>query len=434
MGSLRLGIVALILLSLVCSFDGNVPSTASGSNYLGESQPDLPNKIYLPLIMRPATPLKDLVTQKTVTLPHPLEGAVSSWCTWGICSISPRLYHEPLEDGRTLVGWTDSSGDGHVSVLSVNDSLEQTFDFLALSVHGLVAHPDGKFAILLWDSNTSAMWLSKRNANGGVIWETNIKGPLTVFNPGIGDGRLTYGDDTYAAYFAVHGVSGLVQGHEGDQLTYVDDSGTIQSKGWEWGCSHSMAELVSYHPSLNKFMPVCSNDCYDSKAILINDKKVVYPCDGNCEGLVSAQLGQAALGENTWKLVFNGLNRPGLVGKGIGLATINHDFQSSFIWLTNTTGDYESDPVIARLGSSLLTDRYLVGWKTTNNNTYWLGVIDGSGSFIKGPEEITSAGIGWGNRDDSLRTRPDGRVSWVRGNASSTTLNFFIFDGSDLLP
>jgi hypothetical protein len=86
------------------------------------------------------------------------------------------------------------------------------------------------------------------------------------------------------------------------------------------------------------------------------------------------------------------------------------------------------------LGSSLQTDRYLVGWLTTNNNTFWIGVIDGSGTFIKGPEEASSGGIGWGNRDDSLRTRPDGRISWVRGSPSSATLSFFIFDGSDLIP
>jgi hypothetical protein len=195
-----------------------------------------------------------------------------------------------------------------------------------------------------------------------------------------------------------------------------------------------MAELVSFHPSLSQFMPACSSDCYASKGILTNDSQVVYTSDGNCGGNVSTQLGEAALDANNWKLVFNAVNRPGLVGKGIGLATINSSFQSSMVWLTNTTGDYERDPVLARLGSSLTTGHYLVGWETTNNATYWLGVMDGSGTFIKGPEEVSSAGIGWGNRDDSMRTRPDGRVSWVQGNASSTTLNYYLFDGSKLFP
>ena len=389
---------------------------------------------YLPIVFKPVANLKSLVTKITLTLPQPLAATSGNWCTWGYCSLSPRLYHEPLSDGCTLVGWTDSSGNGHVSIISNSGSIDQTYDFPARSVRGMVAHDDGKFAILLWDSGSKIMWLSKRNTNGSEIWTTNIDGSLTSFNPGIGDSRLTYGNDLYAAYFAVHGDTGWPQGHEGDQLTYVSSDGAIQSGGWEWGCSHSMAELISHHPTLNKFVPICSSDCYASKGILLNDNQVVYQCDGNCGGLVSAQLGQIALSNNSWKLVFNALNRPGYIGKGIGLATIAGSFQSSYVWLTNTNGEYERDPVIARLGSNLQTDRYLVGWRTTNDNVYWLGVINGSGDFLAGPEEVSSAGIAWGNRDDSFRMRADGSVSWVQGNAVSTTLHLFRFDGSAYMP
>jgi hypothetical protein len=431
--------------------------TSAGSYDIFVSKLSAPYRLYLPLIMKdwliwvPDTPtprptltstptpnLKSLVTEVTLTLPQPLAATSGNWCTWGGCSLSPRLYHEPLSDGRTLVGWTDSSGNGHVSIIGNSGSLDQTYDFPALSVRGMVAHDDGKFAILLWNSASKIMWLSKRNTNGGEIWTTNIKvsSPdiTTSFDPGIGDSRLTYGNGLYAAYFAVHGDAGWPQGHNGDQLTYVDSNGAIQSGGWNWGCSHSMAELVNYHPTLNKFVPACSSDCYASKGILLNDNQVVYQCDGNCGGLVSAQLGQIALSGNSWKLVFNALNRPGYVGRGIGLATIDGSFQSNYVWLTNTNGDYERDPVMARLGSNLQSDRYVVGWKTTNDGVYWLGVINGSGSFLTGPEEVSSAGIAWGNRDDSFRTRADGSVSWVQGNPTSTALHMFRFNGSTYIP
>jgi hypothetical protein len=388
---------------------------------------------YLPIAAKPVADLKSLISRVTVTLPHPLSGAVSSWCTWGGCTISPRLYHEPLADGRALVGWTDSSGNGHVSIIGAA-GLEQTFDFASLSVRGLVAHSDGRFAVLLWSSSGKIMWLSKRNANGSEVWTANVKGSLTSFNPGIGDSRLAYGNGRYAAYFAVHGDSGWVQGHEGDQLTYVSDSGSIQSGGWEWGCSHSMAELVSYHPALAQFAPICSSDCYASKGALTNDSQVVYPSDGNCGGLVSAQLGQAAFDGASWKVVFSALNRPSYLGKGIGLATVNGSFQSSYVWLTNTDGSHERDPVLARLGTDLQANRYLVGWTTTDSAVYWLAVINGSGTFVAGPEEVSSAGIAWGNRDDSLRTRADGSVSWVQGDPSRATLRLFRFDGSIYAP
>lgn len=400
---------------------------------------DTENKIYLPAVVYDPT-IKSFVTELTVTLPQPLEPSIASWCTWSYCSISPRLYHEPLSDGRTMIGWTDSSYNGHVSVIGLSGGLDQTYDFPARSIHGLVAHADSTFAVLLWNAGSKVMWLSNHGTDGAEIWKTNLDHPDTSFNPNIGDSRLSYGD-RYAAYFAVHGDSSWMMGHEGDALTYVSSSGVIMTGGWYWGCSHSMAELVVFHPVLNKFVPICSSDCYPLLGILSPDYTVIpyvyhlfYPSDANCAGYTSAQLGQIALSSTAWKLVFNALNRPGYEGKGIGLATIESDLQSSYIWLTNTDGSYERDPVIARLGSALDTDRYLVGWKTINDNAYWLGVIDGSGNFLEGPEEVSLAGIAWGNRDDSFRTRPDGSVSWVQGDPSSTILHLFLFNGSVYLP
>ncbi len=224
-----------------------------------------PGNYYLPRITRSVASLAGQVTKKSLSLPNPLQGAVQSWCTWSWCSITPRLYHEPLAGGGALVGWTDSSGNGHVSVISAAGSLGQTFTYTGRSLRGLVAHSDGKFAVMQYDPASSIMWLTKYNANGSQVWSTNIKGPLTRFDDDVGDSRLAYGGGLYGAYFAVYGVSGWVQGHNGDQLAYVNDSGAVQSGGWEWGCSHSMAELINYHPALAKFMPLCSSDCYASK-------------------------------------------------------------------------------------------------------------------------------------------------------------------------
>jgi hypothetical protein len=132
--------------------------------------------------------------------------------------------------------------------------------------------------------------------------------------------------------------------------------------------------------------------------------------------------------------VFNALSRPCCDGRGLGLATIDGANQSSYTWLTNTSGADERDPVIARLGSNLQTDRYVVGWTTTSDGVYWLAVITGSGTYLMGPEEVSSIGVAWGNRDDSFRTRADGSVSWVQGDPGSGNLHFFRFDGSAYLP
>ncbi len=382
----------------------------------------LTTTLYLPLVYKAPPTLKDRVSRTSVSLPHPLAPATGSFCTWDWCTISPRLYHEPLADGRTLLGWTDSNGNGHVSIIST--TIEHTFDF-SHSVRGLATHDNGDFAVLLWNSGSGAMSISKRNAVGGEIWTTNIQGPLTVTDFWLGGSRLTYGNGKYAAYFTVRGVSGWVAGHFGDQLTYVDDHGVVQPGGWEWGCSHSMAQLVSYHPDLDQFAAICASDCYSSKGILIFNNHVVYTSDGNCGGFTSAQLGQVALSNGGWKLVFSTLDRSCCDGHGVGLATIDGNFRSSYTWLTDSNGAYERDPALASLGSG--TEQYLVGWITTNDDLFWLGVIDGQGNFLDGPEEVTSKGVLWGNRDDSFRSRGDGSVSWVYGEPGSTTLYLFRF-------
>jgi hypothetical protein len=392
----------------------------------------LTSTLYLPVILMIPPSLTDRISQVSLSLPRPLAGSTGSWCTWGTCNLPPRLYHEPLPDDSTLLGWTDSSGDGHVSLVS-GGTIQATFDYPGRSVRGLVAHQDASFAVLLWDDASQVMWLSRRNADGGQVWATNINTTIAVADFWLGDGRLAYGDGRYAAYFTVKGVEGQwPAGHHGDQLTYVDDDGTNLG-GRDWGCSHSMAQLLSYHPDLAQMAAICSSDCYASKGILIHDNYRVYEADGNCGGLASAQLGGITLAANTWKLVFNALDRPCCEGRGIGLATVNGSYQSSYTWLTNTDGAYERDPSLARLGAALSSNRYLVGWRTTNNSKYWLAVIDGVGNFLDGPENVSPAGVTWGDRDDSFRTRADGSVSWVQGNANSQTLRLFRFDGSHYL-
>jgi hypothetical protein len=383
--------------------------------------------VFFPLIRRPAN-IKGLITATTLALPQPLANGDTSWCVWGLCSLSPRLYHEPLSDGRTLIGWTDTGGHGHISVVAATGTIQRTIDFAGESVRGLATSDASTFALLLWNPQTKSMRLARRNVDGGQIWSTKLDSSIALFDTLLGDSRLAYGGGLYAAYFSVRGISGGFTGHNGDQLSFVNDSGAIQPRGWNWGCSHSMAELVSYHPALGQFMPACSSDCFPSKGIVINNEQVVYAGDGNCGALVSTQLGGAAPGDTTWKMLFNALSRPCCEGHGIALATVEGSYRSSYVWLTNGDGSDERDPVIARLGATLASNRYLVGWTTIDDHTYWMGVIDGAGAFQIGPEEVSSAGVAWGNRDDSLRTRADGGISWVQGTGQSTTLRLFRFD------
>ncbi|MFO7681696.1 MAG: hypothetical protein R6X34_16760 [Chloroflexota bacterium] len=388
--------------------------------------------LYLPLVVKSLS-LTGQMSSVTLQLPTPLAGTAGSWCTWSGCALGPRLYLAPLADDSTLIGWTDQQGTGHVT-RHTNGATEDWL-FPNQAIRGLTAHADGGFAVLLWDTAAETIRLSRRQANGSQIWTTNLNSDIARAEFWLGDGRLEYGNGLYAAYFTVKGVSGGFTGHYGDQLTYVSDSGVVQTGGWNWGCSHSMAQLVTYHPQLDQFAAVCSSDCFPDKSIhWVNASHQIYQADGNCGGLVSAQLGQMAVGNDSWKLVFNAQEQPCCTGKGIALATLTADQQSSYTWLTNSNGQTERDPAIARLGASVTDERYLVGWLTTQDNSYWLGVIDETGNFIIGPDNMTAAGVSWGNRDESFRTRVDGRVSWVQGAANSSQIRLFTFDGAPFLP
>ena len=152
----------------------------------------------------------------------------------------------------------------------------------------------------------------------------------------------------------------------------------------------------------------------------------IYQGDGNCRGWGSVQLGQMAAAETGWKIVFNAQDTANSVAYGVGLATAGGGLTPSVVWLTATDGNYERDPVMARIGSGTPA-RYLVGWMTTNDGAFHLGVIDGSGTFLEGPEQLSPTGPRWGNRDDSFRPAPGGAVVWVEGASGSTNLALYLY-------
>jgi hypothetical protein len=140
--------------------------------------------------------------------------------------------------------------------------------------------------------------------------------------------------------------------------------------------------------------------------------------------MAQVQLGQMAPATNRrWLVVFNAISRPGFPSQGVGLARFGPSGSPVIAWLTNTTGTNERDPVIARIGSSLASNRLLTGWRTLSGD-YRLAVIDTSGTLLEGPVTLDAA-TRWGNRDDSFRPRSQGSVSWLYGAAGSSTLRLY---------
>lgn len=370
-----------------------------------------------------AGPIADRITTATLTLPAAVADSMPSYCLGGYCSIGPRLYLAPRSDGSHWLGWTDGSGNGHVSLLA-NGAIAGTFDYAGEEARGLVAHDDGGFAVLLRRAADSTIRLTRRSATNAALFSTAITNPLAIAQMNIGDARLAYGNARYAAYFAVHGTSGIYDGHEGDQLAYLSSSGALLSGGWSWGCSHQVAGLVGYHAGMNAFSAICLSDCYASKGILYNNSRNLFGIDGSCDGTAWGQFGQLAAGDTAWKLAFVAQGTPNYPAQGVGLLSFTSSaaVTPTVSWLTTSGGINERDPVLARIGSGA-PERFLVGWR--NGNAFQLALVDGNGTYLAPLESVP--GVSWGNRDDSLRTTADGKVAWVSAAAGTRTVKLHVY-------
>jgi len=376
--------------------------------------------------------------------------------------ITTRLFNSPLPGGDILVGWTDSNSVGHVSYMKRNGNkgytLKKTVDINNKHVRGIAALDDTSFGVLAWvDSNTmeeTHMYVQKWSAvnasgNPTMVFQTEItnldKGDDLDNYPyrfDIGDSRMEYSpsDNSFYIYYHVHCKSG----HEGDTYYKVNAATGVASRKWRWGCSHSMSNLLSFHPVHNETLSVCVTDCYPGTSgdfetesiggLYTENKNLLQVMGGGCNGCVGGEVGMIAPVYNgKWVMIFN--SHRNNVGKGqaacvsdyhqdIGLVFVGSDkkLSGSVKWLTNSNED-KVDPGLARYGNFSSEQVFLVGWKTSTKR--FLGLMDATGKITNGPKDVSTmiidnvnSTISWGARDDTWRTLDDGSVVWLEAPTS----------------
>jgi hypothetical protein len=392
------------------------------------------------------------VTKTAVTVPAGVKEGVQNWSIWGRRDlvISP-VFVAPLAGCKTLVCYTSGDEDAptaHVVRLNADDTLDMALVAEAgFECRGLAATPTGEFGLLLWndendaDPPTDDIEVHRYTADGMPVGTTplvNDDNHPTDF--GIGESRLDYGDGRYGAYYHVHSLSG----HEGDTLKWVDAASGAETTGWDWGCSHSMSNVLRYNEGAGDFLSACVTDCYpgtdgsnfETDAIGgvyagRNDK--VMDVAAGCNGDVAGELGSAALSPTGWKLVFNAHQAPTVLGQDsydessmnqdIGFASVAGDgTPGDVVWLT-TTPVNEMDSSIARYEPAGSGEQYLVGWVEEDGDAYKLAIVDAAGAFVEAAIDVTAT-VKWGRRDDPFRQARDGDVVWAWfDQAGSTTLN-----------
>lgn len=353
-----------------------------------------------------------------VELPMNLSGTTRNWRIWGTDLLSTRLFPGVDSERNVYIGCSSSENNGYVfKVDPLNHTIIAQHSFPNHHVRGLYVHQDGSYGALLWNPKTYNISVAKVNSANQEVWRSELYHNYAVPDDfGIGDSRLEYGGGKYYAYYHVHGVGDFAEGHEGDAYFSVDDSGNVKNI-WGWGCSHSMSNLLRFHPETNKTIAICDSDAYPGLGIFTENSNLIYNAPGNMGGSTAAELGGVEIGKNgTWILVFNAL-QPERNSKtydkfkenqDIGLAFISSEKEKiSVKFLTKTKKINEDDSCIVRLEDE---NRYLLGWKSGTD--YLLSIINSEGKFVVKPVNVTDY-TKWGNRDDSFRRFNDGSVAWL---------------------
>ncbi len=385
------------------------------------------------------TPLTDRLAVTTVAAPAAVIDGGSSWRIWGTGSLNVgRVFTVPYSDCQTLVGYTTTPSEARVALLAATDGLTTTYDLGAFELRGLAAEPDGHFAALLWDQAAQSLHVTRFDNTGAPSWTTSLDDTLaapTDFS--IGESRLEFGGGAYTAYFHVHGISGFAMGHEGDALHSVSTAGA-HTLIWDWGCSHSMSELLRYDDAAGTTLPICVTDCFPGTTgsnfatdsiggIYLENSTKVLDVDGGCNGSVAGELGGAATGPAGWKLVFNAHQAaatngqasyvPGTMNQDIGFASIASDKTPGAVtWLTTTSGDEANSSIAAWHPGDDATEQYVVGWSDANGHQ--LARVSATGGFLEGPLAVTAK---WGERDDPFRVHVNGDIVWSWFDAAGDT-------------
>jgi hypothetical protein len=433
--------VALVALA-ACGGSGNSNGDGANGSGDGKSNVDAPP---------PMTPLDQRITVASISAPGGVKAGDGSFRIWGFGSLNiAPVYTAPYADCGTLVGYTTGTSApyaAHVARLDATDHLMATHDLGAYVVRGIAAEPDGHWAVLLWDpsASTPVLYVQRYDSSGAAVGTlASLADALAAPTDfGIGESRLTFGNGTYGAYYHVHGISGFANGHEGDQLKWIDTSGTV-TNGWSWGCSHSMSELLPYQPASTTTLPICVTDCYPGTSgsnfatdsiggVYLNNSRDVRDVDGGCNGSVAGELGGATAAPSGWKLVFNAHQNAATNGQSsynassmnqdIGFASIAADqTPSAVVWLTTTTGN-EANSTIARWQPAGDDHEYYVaGWNA--GSAYDLAVVDGAGATIAAPIDVSSKAQ-WGERDDPFREHLNHDIVWAWfDSVGATTFHF----------
>ncbi|KAI9982655.1 hypothetical protein PInf_008632 [Phytophthora infestans] len=247
-------------------------------------------------------------------------------------------------------------------------------------------------------------------------------------------GRIASDGTNWAAYFGCAistSEGGCINIHQGDRMKVVGPSGKIvtQADSFDWGCSHSAYERITYDSRKKGYASICKTD-NNNRIIPPNDwGATIYPID-----LAAANLGDIvpdsdASSKKYWATVSNGNGdnaKVHLIHFAINAAADDD------ITLGGTDAN-ERAPHLASIGDGGL----LAMWEGSSSGgdlaeggarTIYAQVLDAStGKSISSKVTVDKSVVG--NRYQALKSFPDGSVGYLSKGSTDTSVQVVRFFG-----
>ncbi|ETP50949.1 hypothetical protein F442_03835, partial [Phytophthora nicotianae P10297] len=247
-------------------------------------------------------------------------------------------------------------------------------------------------------------------------------------------GRIAFDGKNWAAYFGAAistSEGGCINIHQGDRMKVVDASGkiTADEDSFDWGCSHSAYERITYDNRTDSYATICKTDSNNRIMPPKDWGTTIYPVD-----LAAANLGDIvpdsdASSKKYWATVSNGNGdnaKVHLIHFAMNAAA------SEDITLGGTDAN-ERAPHLASIGSGGM----LAVWEGSSSGgdlaeggdrTMYAQVLDAStGKAISDKVTVDKSVVG--NRYQALKTYPDGSVAYLSKGKTDSSLQVVRFYG-----
>ncbi|KAF4315385.1 hypothetical protein BBO99_00008599 [Phytophthora kernoviae] len=335
------------------------------------------------------------------------------------------------DDGFVLLGTRDAEGGGTLNCGSPSN----------LCSAPTTAVPCYDMYLVRYDGSTET-WATKLTSSSSSLppYSTSATGDEVYMIWWYAHhGRLAYDGSNWAAYFGCAlsvSEDSCINIHQGDRMKVVDSSGAVTSDtdSFDWGCSHSGYERITYDNRTDGYAMICKTDSND-RIMPPNDwDTTIYSVDLDAANLGDIVPDSDSSSKKYWATVSNSVSTSDADNARVHLIQFAINAEASSDTILGGTDANERAPHLASIGDGGL----LAMWEGSatsgdlvegsSDRTIYAQVLDASsGSAIS--EKVTVDSSVVGNRYQALKSFPDGSVAYLSKGTTDTSVQVVRFFG-----